>query len=151
MRTTGSGFLIIFLLLSAIALSSHRGRAEGTTTPDAAGSGDSFVPDLAKGAVASSFHQLTCLNSCGVLTICSNERAFDKSARKICEKLDDYNIPVRSEPIQALEGTNGKLTKIIFRSGPHLPRAGYSSRPAAIRHLIFRSVVAASGMPRVAS
>ena len=28
------------------------------------------------------------------------------------------------EPIQSLEGTDGELTKIVFKSGPDLPRAG---------------------------
>ena len=28
------------------------------------------------------------------------------------------------EPIESLEGTNGELTKIVFKSGPELARAG---------------------------
>ena len=40
------------------------------------------------------------------------------------QKLRAYNIPLRSEPIASLEGTNGELTKIAFQSGPDLPRAG---------------------------
>ena len=43
---------------------------------------------------------------------------------KATRKLEEHNIPLRSEPIQSLEGTNGELTKIIFKSGPDLPRAG---------------------------
>ena len=39
-------------------------------------------------------------------------------------KLKEHNIPLRSERIQSLEGTNGELTKIVFESGPDLPRAG---------------------------
>ena len=39
-------------------------------------------------------------------------------------KLEEHNIPLRTEPIQSLEGTDGELTKIVFTSGPDLPRAG---------------------------
>lgn len=39
-------------------------------------------------------------------------------------KLDKFNIPLRSEPIRSLEGADGELTKIVFESGPDLPRAG---------------------------
>ena len=39
-------------------------------------------------------------------------------------KLHEHNIPLRTEPIQSLEGANGELTKIVFKSGPDLPRAG---------------------------
>ena len=39
-------------------------------------------------------------------------------------KLEGYNIALRSEPIRSLEGENGELTKIVFESGPELPRAG---------------------------
>ena len=39
-------------------------------------------------------------------------------------KLEEHNIPLRSEAIESLEGTNGELTKIIFKSGPDLARAG---------------------------
>jgi thioredoxin reductase len=49
---------------------------------------------------------------------------FAAMAPKSSRKLDEHNIPVRSEPIHALEGTNGKLTKIKFENGPDLPRAG---------------------------
>jgi thioredoxin reductase len=38
-------------------------------------------------------------------------------------KLAEHNIPLRTEPIQYLEGTDGELTKITFESGPDLPRA----------------------------
>ena len=40
------------------------------------------------------------------------------------QKLEEHNIPLRSEAIESLEGTNGELTKIIFKSGPDLARAG---------------------------
>ena len=39
-------------------------------------------------------------------------------------KLHEHNIPLRTEPIESLEGANGELTKIVFKSGPDLPRAG---------------------------
>ena len=39
-------------------------------------------------------------------------------------KLHEHNIPLRTEQIESLEGANGELTKIKFRSGPDLPRAG---------------------------
>jgi thioredoxin reductase len=39
-------------------------------------------------------------------------------------KLRQHDIPLRPQPIESLEGTNGELTKIVFRSGPDLPRAG---------------------------
>jgi thioredoxin reductase len=39
-------------------------------------------------------------------------------------KLKEHNIPLRPEPIEALEGTNGELTKIVFKGGPDLSRAG---------------------------
>ncbi len=40
------------------------------------------------------------------------------------QKLRAHNIPLRSEPIESLEGANGELTKIVFKSGSDLPRAG---------------------------
>jgi thioredoxin reductase len=39
-------------------------------------------------------------------------------------RLEGHNIPLRTEPIVSLEGTNGELTKIVFKSGPELARAG---------------------------
>ncbi len=36
-------------------------------------------------------------------------------------KLEEYRIPLRSEPIRA----NGELARIVFESGPELPRAGF--------------------------
>ena len=39
-------------------------------------------------------------------------------------KLKQHGIPLRSEPVLALEGANGVLTKIKFKSGPELARAG---------------------------
>jgi thioredoxin reductase len=52
---------------------------------------------------------------------CSGGTAISAKAAR---KLEKHSIPLRSEAIQSLEGTNGKLTKIIFASGPDLPRAG---------------------------
>ncbi|MBT1515750.1 NAD(P)/FAD-dependent oxidoreductase [Bradyrhizobium sp. SRL28] len=43
---------------------------------------------------------------------------------KAARKLEEHNIPLRSEAIQSMEGSNGELKKIVFRSGPDLPRAG---------------------------
>jgi hypothetical protein len=43
---------------------------------------------------------------------------------RAARRLQEYNIPLRSEPIQSLEGTDGELTKIVFASGPYLPRCG---------------------------
>jgi thioredoxin reductase len=39
-------------------------------------------------------------------------------------KLKEHDIPLRPQPIETLEGINGTLTKIVFHSGPDLPRAG---------------------------
>ena len=39
-------------------------------------------------------------------------------------KLAEHNIPLRTEPIRRIEGADGELTKILFKSGPDLPRAG---------------------------
>jgi thioredoxin reductase len=39
-------------------------------------------------------------------------------------KLEQYGIPLRIEPVVALEGANGVLTKIKFKGGPELERAG---------------------------
>ena len=39
-------------------------------------------------------------------------------------KLKQHGIPLRSEPVVALEGANGGLTKIKFKDGPDLERAG---------------------------
>jgi thioredoxin reductase len=39
-------------------------------------------------------------------------------------KLKEHNIPLRTEAIRSLEGADGELTKIVFESGPDLPRAG---------------------------
>ena len=43
---------------------------------------------------------------------------------KAMRKLEEHNIPLRSEPIRSLEGADGELTKIVFKSGPDLSRAG---------------------------
>ena len=55
------------------------------------------------------------------IVVCSDGTEISTKATR---KLEEHNIPVRSEPIQSLEGTNGELTKIIFKNGPDLPRAG---------------------------
>lgn len=39
-------------------------------------------------------------------------------------KLEEHNISLRSEPIEFLEGADGELTKIVFKNGPDLSRAG---------------------------
>jgi thioredoxin reductase len=39
-------------------------------------------------------------------------------------RLEHHGIPLRSEPVQSLQGKNGELSKIIFGSGPELSRAG---------------------------
>jgi thioredoxin reductase len=39
-------------------------------------------------------------------------------------RLQEHNIPLRTERIRALEGADGELTNIVFESGPDLPRAG---------------------------
>ncbi len=43
--------------------------------------------------------------------------------RKQCESCTNITFP-QAEQIESLEGANGELTKIIFKSGPDLPRAG---------------------------
>ena len=43
---------------------------------------------------------------------------------KVVRKLEEYKIPLRSEPIRYLEGADGELAKIVFESGPELRRAG---------------------------
>ena len=43
---------------------------------------------------------------------------------KAIRRLEEYNIPLRSEPIRSLEGADGELTKIVFESGPELSRDG---------------------------
>ena len=65
---------------------------------------------------------------------------------KAIRKLEEHNIPLRSEPIRSLEGADGELTKIVFKSGPELPGPVCSFRPAAIRHRILSKVLAASVM-----
>jgi thioredoxin reductase len=40
------------------------------------------------------------------------------------QRLEQHGIQLRSEPVQSLQGTNGELSKIVFSSGPDLPRAG---------------------------
>jgi thioredoxin reductase len=52
---------------------------------------------------------------------CSDGTAISEDAS---EKLKQHGIPQRREPILALEGENGLLTKIKFESGPDLERAG---------------------------
>jgi thioredoxin reductase len=55
------------------------------------------------------------------IVVCSDGTEISAKAMR---KLDEHFILVRSEPIQSLEGTNGKLTNIKFKNGPDLPRAG---------------------------
>jgi thioredoxin reductase len=47
-----------------------------------------------------------------------------KVSAHIARNLKEHNIPLRPEPIEALEGTNGELTRIVFKGGPDLSRAG---------------------------
>ena len=66
-------------------------------------------------------------------------------------KLKQQGIPLRSEPVVTLEGANGVLTKIKFKSGPDLERAGLFFQPVAIRRLACLSALAANGMKKEAS
>ena len=43
---------------------------------------------------------------------------------KVARKLEEYNIPLRSERIRCLEGTKGELTSIQFENGASLFRSG---------------------------
>jgi thioredoxin reductase len=43
---------------------------------------------------------------------------------KAARKLEEYNIPLRTDTIRSLDGADGELTKIVFDSGPDLFRAG---------------------------
>jgi thioredoxin reductase len=43
---------------------------------------------------------------------------------KAIRKLEEYRIPLRSEPIRSLEGADGELARIVFESGPEIPRLG---------------------------
>jgi thioredoxin reductase len=52
---------------------------------------------------------------------CSDGTAVSHSARR---RLELHNIPLRPEPIKRLEGINGQLTKVVFRSGEDLRRTG---------------------------
>jgi thioredoxin reductase len=52
---------------------------------------------------------------------CSDRTEISADAAR---KLKQHGIPLRSEPVVALEGPNGVLTKIKFKSGPELKRAG---------------------------
>lgn len=63
---------------------------------------------------------------------------------KAIRKLERFKIPLRSEPIRSLKGANGELARIVFESGPELPRARLFFRPAAIRHRIYQTGWAAS-------
>ncbi len=44
--------------------------------------------------------------------------------RKQCESCTNIIFRSGQSQIESLEGANGELTKIIFKSGPDLPRAG---------------------------
>jgi thioredoxin reductase len=52
---------------------------------------------------------------------CSDGTEVSAQARR---KLKEHDIPLRLEPIRSLEAMNGELTKIVFQSGPDLPRTG---------------------------
>jgi thioredoxin reductase len=39
-------------------------------------------------------------------------------------RLEEHGIPLRTEPIQRLEGAHGELSNIVFETGPDLARAG---------------------------
>jgi thioredoxin reductase len=43
---------------------------------------------------------------------------------KAARKLKQHGIPLRSEPVVAVEGANGVLNKIMFKNAPDLDRAG---------------------------
>jgi len=43
---------------------------------------------------------------------------------KAARKLKEYNIPLRSEPIQSLQGADGELTSILFENVTALARSG---------------------------
>ena len=43
---------------------------------------------------------------------------------KVARKLKEYNIPLRSEPIQSLQGADGELTSILFENVTALARSG---------------------------
>ena len=55
------------------------------------------------------------------IVVCSDGTGMSAQAMR---KLHEHSIPLRVEPIESLEGANGELTKIVFNSGPDLPRAG---------------------------
>src|SRR6478672_1336549 len=55
------------------------------------------------------------------IVLCSDGTEVSAKAMR---KLKEHEIPLRTEPIQYLEGTSGKLTKIVFKSGPDLRRVG---------------------------
>jgi thioredoxin reductase len=57
----------------------------------------------------------------GDVVACSDGAEVSANAAR---KLKQHGIPLRSEPVAALEGANGVLTKIKFESGPELERAG---------------------------
>jgi thioredoxin reductase len=47
-----------------------------------------------------------------------------KLSAKAISRLERHSIPLRPEPIERIEGKDGELTKIVFRDGTELPRAG---------------------------
>jgi thioredoxin reductase len=57
----------------------------------------------------------------GDVVACSDGTEVSANAAR---KLQQHGIPLRSEPVVALQGENGTLTKIKFKSGPELERAG---------------------------
>jgi thioredoxin reductase len=55
------------------------------------------------------------------IVVCSDGTGLSAQAIR---KLHEYDIPVRTEQIESLVGADGELTKIRFKSGLDLPRAG---------------------------
>jgi thioredoxin reductase len=55
------------------------------------------------------------------VVVCSDGTEVSAQAMR---KLKKHNIPLRGEAIRSLEGADGEFTKIVFESGPDLPRAG---------------------------
>ena len=53
---------------------------------------------------------------------CSDGTEVSAHAKR---KLREYDIPLRLEPIQSLDGINGELTNVVFKSGPDLPRGWF--------------------------
>ena len=50
--------------------------------------------------------------------------ACSDGTRRQCASLRNTTFRCAPSPIKSLEGADGELTKIVFESGPDLPRAG---------------------------